>query len=108
MSSQSFVDPTTGHEWTPVWYCGNDADAAIFETASFANKVASMSTVLSWFVCFRHGAVHPGGNDVWYYTQGDKIVPGWETRKAWGYMPAASVHTSTDPFPGIVECTANP
>ena len=44
------------------------------------------------------------GNDVWYYTQGDETLPGWETRQAWGYMAAVDVYTSTDPFPGIGEC----
>jgi hypothetical protein len=76
--------------------------------ANFGTPIGHMNTTLSWFACYRHGQLHPGGNDVWYYTWGDEALPGWEARKAWGYMPAVDVYTSSDPFPGIVECTANP
>jgi hypothetical protein len=107
-SSQSFVDPNTGLTWTPVWYCGNRGGATLFETASHATPIGRMNTPTSWFVCYRRGEPHQGGNDVWYYTQGDESLPGWESRKAWGYMPAADVYTSVDPFAGIVECTRNP
>jgi hypothetical protein len=107
-SQGSETDPNTGVTWTTLWYCGNDYLAPVFEKASSATQVASMSTTDSWFVCFRHGDPHKGGNDVWYYTQGDHIVPGWEGRKAWGYMPAYSVFTSVDPVVGMVECAADP
>jgi len=79
----------------------------LFEEANGRTPIGVMNSVVSWFVCYRHGEMHRG-NDAWYYTQGDVPAPGWEARRAWGYMPAYSVFVATDPFPGIVECTANP
>jgi hypothetical protein len=104
LSTQSFDDPITGITWTPVWYCGNRGGAPIFETASARTQIGRMRTTMSWFACYRHGDPHTGGNDVWYYTQGDETLPGWESRHAWGYMAAVDVYTSIDPFPGIGEC----
>jgi hypothetical protein len=105
---ETYHDPNTGNVWTPVWYCGNRGRATVYETASSMTPIGTMRSNTSWFVCYRHGELHGGGNDVWYYTQGDDPLPGWESRLVWGYMPAVDVYTSTDPFPGIVECTANP
>ncbi len=105
---ETHSDPNTGNVWTPVWYCGNRGRATVYETASAMTPIGVMQSISSWFVCYRHGEFHGGGNDVWYYTQGDDPLPGWESRLVWGYMPAVDVYTSTDPFPGIVECTANP
>jgi hypothetical protein len=103
-SGGMFTDPNTGVTWTLVWFCGNEYEAPVFAQASTGAEVATMSTVESWFACYRHGEPHQGGNDVWYYTQGDKIQPGWEARKAWGFMPAYAVRTHVDPIPGMVEC----
>lgn len=102
------IDPNTGISWNPVWYCANDRGAALFEGANSGAQIGYMTTIDSWFVCFRHGEVHRGGDDVWYYTQGDGTLPGWESRHAWGYMPSFYVRASTNPSPGIPECTSNP
>jgi hypothetical protein len=107
-STQSFRDPNTGVVWTPVWYCGNRSGAIVFEQANATTPIGTMNTATSWFVCYRHGETHRGKNDVWYYTQGDEPLAGWESRQVWGYMPAVDVYTPVDPFPGIVECAANP
>ena len=40
---------------------------------------------------------HRGGNSVWYWTQGDD-------NGNWGFVPAAVVHTKTDPAPGLIKC----
>jgi len=101
-------DPNTHLSWNPVWYCANDRGAALFEGANSRAQIGYMTTVDSWFVCFRHGEVHRGGDDVWYYTQGDGALPGWEARHAWGYMPSFYVRASPHPSAGIPECTANP
>jgi hypothetical protein len=42
------------------------------------------------------GAVHAGGNDTWYYTQGDVATPGLELGNAWGWMQARYVFTTHD------------
>ncbi len=46
-------------------------------------------TTYSRFECRVEGALHPGDNYTWYWTQGDKYGN-------WGYMPACSLNTSAD------------
>jgi len=55
-----------------------------------------MNSTSSWFVCYVHGQPHAGGNDIWYYTQGDRVTSHPEYH-AWGFMPALYVHTVHDP-----------
>jgi hypothetical protein len=93
-----------GTSWSTVWYCGNDSGAAVYADADGEALVGWMDTTTSWFVCYRRGQQHAGGNDVWYYTQGDRSAPGYEGRQAWGLVPAVSLTTSTDPFEGIPPC----
>jgi len=76
----------------------------MYGDANGYTPVAQMASTNSWFVCYRRGTVHGGGNDVWYYSQGDISVPGMGFRQAWGYMPAVSVHTHIDPWPGVPQC----
>ena len=102
--SESHSDPNTGQSWSAVWYCGNQAGAAMYVGANSSTPVAYMDSTTSWFVCYRHGETHAGGNDVWYYSQGDRAAAGWSGRKAWGFMPAVNVWTTTDPAPGVPEC----
>lgn len=59
--------------------------------------VNRLLTTHSTFLCYWHGAPHSGGNDVWYYTEGDQS-------DAKGFVPASAVNTQTDPAPGLVEC----
>jgi len=93
-----------GRGWKQVWFCGNDANAPVYAEASGAQRVGWMETRRSWFVCFRRGERHAGGDDVWYYTQGDWVERGWEKRHAWGYMPAVHVHARAHPYPGVPAC----
>ena len=44
------------------------------------------------------------GNNVWYYTKGDRMAPGAGAAGNWGFMPAVDVWTSRDPWPGIPRC----
>jgi hypothetical protein len=64
------------------------------------------STTTTWFVCWVHGQQHAGGNDIWYYTVGDRAIAGMEGRSKWGYMPAVDVNTPTgsDPWPTMPTC----
>jgi hypothetical protein len=102
--SENHSDPNTGQSWTSVWYCGNQAGAAMYLGANDSTPVADMDSTTSWFVCYRRGETHAGGNNVWYYSQGDRSVAGWSGRQAWGYIPAVNVWTTTDPAPEIPEC----
>jgi hypothetical protein len=72
--------------------------------ATELQAVAVMYAARNWFVCYRRGDRHAGGNNVWYYTQGDLSATGWKDRQAWGYMPASALSTSVDPVPGMPEC----
>jgi pimeloyl-ACP methyl ester carboxylesterase len=97
-------DPNTGWTWTTWWVCGNDAGARMYREPNTTTLTAYMDSTSSWFVCWKRGAQHAGGNNVWYYSKGDRSAPGQSGRQAWGYMPAVNVHTSTDPWPGMAEC----
>jgi hypothetical protein len=100
----SVTDPNTGWHWSSYWYCGNAAHATMYGDATMYTPTAYMDSTSSWFVCYRRGDMHGGGNDVWYYSLGDRAVSGQEGRHNWGYMPAVSLTTSTDPWPGLPAC----
>jgi len=101
---QNVTDPNTGWHWSTKWWCGNRGGASLYRDASYDTRTAIMDTTWSWFVCYRRGVTHAGGNNVWYYTVGDRAVAGQEGRRQWGYMPAVDVWTSTDPWPGMPAC----
>jgi hypothetical protein len=103
------TDPNTGWTWSTRWRCGNKGGATLYgdtyrTDAAAQTPTGTMKTTSSWFVCYRRGAVHAGGNNVWYYTKGDVAVSPYQRRSAWGYMPAVNVWTSIDPWPGIPQC----
>src|SRR5262245_20403767 len=100
----SVSDPNTGWSWSSYWWCPNAANAYMYGDATPNTPTARMVSTNSWFVCYRRGWVHAGGNDVWYYSKGDIVEPLRDDRQAWGYMPAASVGTHIDPWPGIPQC----
>ncbi|MEU7123168.1 hypothetical protein [Streptomyces zaomyceticus] len=103
----SHYDAYTGRTWTRDWVCGNRAGAALYGCASFISACSAIGwidTSTSWFVCWGRGAAHSGGNNIWYYTMGDRIAPGRERNHGWGFIPAVDVWTSTDPWPGMTEC----
>jgi serine/threonine-protein kinase len=100
------ADSTTAQVWTAVWYCSNQP-GPIFANASPDREIGVMKTINSWFVCYRRGTRHEGGNDVWYYTQGDEILPGAEAQKGWGYMPASDLLARIHPYPGVPPCATN-
>ncbi|AZM51313.1 hypothetical protein DMA15_00870 [Streptomyces sp. WAC 01529] len=92
-----------GNTFTGDLYCSNAPGDLYGRPAFDAPVTGRLKTTESWFVCYSIGEAHKGGNNIWYYTQGDEAVelPGL---KAWGNMPASSVLTSTDPFPGLPRC----
>ncbi|WP_158708861.1 hypothetical protein [Streptomyces sp. NRRL S-920] len=94
---------TLGNTFTGDLYCANAPGDLYGRPAFDAPVTGRLKTTQSWFVCYSIGEAHKGGNNIWYYTQGDETVnlPGI---KAWGNMPASSVLTSTDPFPGLPPC----
>ncbi|HKE93938.1 MAG TPA: peptidoglycan DD-metalloendopeptidase family protein [Povalibacter sp.] len=97
------TDPTTGWSWSQSWYCGNDSGAAMYAAPNRNSPpVAYMYSNPSWFVCYKVGAQHEGGNNIWYYSLGDDPVG------VWGYMPAVNVYTDTDPWPGMPACPNPP
>ncbi|MEU9585534.1 hypothetical protein [Streptomyces werraensis] len=103
----SHYDAWTGRTWSRDWVCGNRAGAPLYGCASFIAAcpvIGWIDTSSSWFVCWGRGAWHNGGNNVWYYTMGDRVAPGQDVHHAWGFIPAVDVWTSTDPWPGMTEC----
>src|SRR3954447_17357226 len=87
-----------------VLYCGNYAPTPIYQLPSFGREdrgiwrptptVDTLKTSFSYFKCWVRGDQHPGGNQIWYYTNGD--VTG-----RYGYVPASRVFTPHDPYPGV-------
>ncbi|WP_327088468.1 hypothetical protein OIE66_40155 [Nonomuraea sp. NBC_01738] len=86
--------------------CGNTAPAKIYSKADWGSPhpedppprvVDTLRSNPSWFKCYVRGDHHSGGNNVWYYTVGD------DSNK-WGYVPAYSLYTNPDPFPGVRRC----
>ena len=81
-------------------YCGNDAPTNIYSAPAISSSVVdTLESNPSSFKCYVYGEQHSGGNNVWYYTNGD-------VTSAWGYVPAAAVWTPTgsDPFAGVDAC----
>jgi hypothetical protein len=83
-------------------YCGNKANVPVYRGAGFDWPVSgTLVSTYSWFQCYLYGAQHAGGNNIWYYTKGDRPQNGYD---GWGYVPAVDVYTSTDPAPGLNLC----
>ncbi|MBF6056064.1 hypothetical protein GO002_29980 [Streptomyces eurocidicus] len=78
-------------------YCGNRAGARGYADRSYRSATrGTLVGTFSWFACWGHGDPHPGGNDIWYWTQLDN--------GAWGNVPAVDVNTGQDPAPGLRAC----
>jgi hypothetical protein len=97
-------DSVTGNFWFPVYYCHNDKGDPVFDKAGVSAQISSMQSEDTWFVCYKHGEPHKGGNDIWYYTLGDGWLEGWKERLGWGYMAAYDVESGVHPVPGMREC----
>jgi hypothetical protein len=79
-------------------YCGNYANAALHEHRRFDSPIVDyVRTTFSVFRCWGHGESHSGGNDIWYWTNGDY-------HGKWGNMAASEVFTSQDPPAGMDQC----
>jgi hypothetical protein len=104
-SSANITDSNTKWNFTTKWTCETAYGAPLYAAANTNVQTAIMySTTTTWLLCYRRGAVHGGGNNVWYYTQGDAVAGGQGHRNMWGYMPAQYVYINTDPWPGMAQC----
>jgi hypothetical protein len=93
-------DTRLGRTWTGVYMCPN-VTTLVYERPEVAGKpISRLRTNPSWFACWTRGEEHAGGNDVWYYTQGDDTLSR-PTLEAWGFVPAASVGGRAHPDPGV-------
>jgi hypothetical protein len=93
-----------GNHWSTGWICGNRSGASLYLWPDRVRKVSTLLSNPSWFVCYMHGAWHTGGNDVYYYTKGDRTAPGAGAAGNWGFVPAVDVWTSIDPWPFMHRC----
>jgi hypothetical protein len=77
-------------------HCANGA-SDLRSAPFFSSPVVSkLTSTYSYFNCWTRGDAHSGGNDVWYYTDGDD--------GGHGYLPAQRVYTPQDPMPGMYHC----
>jgi hypothetical protein len=93
-----------GRIYTVDFVCPNDPNATLVSMSDFTTKVADMETTSSWFLCWTRRPAADGGDNVFYYTQGDTITPGAERWVAWGFLSADQVHTAVHPVPGMPRC----
>ncbi|MCH0541891.1 hypothetical protein I3F58_20425 [Streptomyces sp. MUM 203J] len=103
MSGPTHLADHTGNTYTKDLYCENSPGKLYGRPSYTAPVTGLLHTTTSWFTCWTMGEPHPGGNNVWYYTQGDETVqlPSIEAR---GAIPANHVWTDEDPFPGLPRC----
>ncbi|WP_221352154.1 hypothetical protein [Streptomyces beigongshangae] len=79
-------------------YCSNVAHTPMYEHRSYSSRrVEYLETPWSTFNCWGYGDQHSGGNDIWYWAQGDVVGD-------WGNVPASVVFTPYDPPAGMDQC----
>ncbi|MBI3898235.1 MAG: hypothetical protein HY308_08055 [Gammaproteobacteria bacterium] len=78
------------------WYCPNTPHTYVYQRYDDENlqPVGILDSNPSWFTCKTHIREHEGHNDVWYLTQGDRTLSGWENFEAWGWVPASAIGTT--------------
>ncbi|NVI91383.1 hypothetical protein [Actinomadura sp. BRA 177] len=96
----SIEDLRMKRTWPSLFQCPNRPRVGVYEKAAFGTEVAVLETDPSWFICWTRGQAHPGGNDVWYYTQGDRATGRPELHR-WGYVPASEVRVGEAPDPAV-------
>ncbi len=94
----------TGMKWDADILCDNAPGDVRLQSFTGSPVVGRMVTTRSWFVCWKVGDPHAGGNNIWYYTQADEVVSR-PTAQGWGYMPAVMLETTEDPVPGLPKCS---
>ncbi|GAA2607825.1 hypothetical protein SMC26_17705 [Actinomadura fulvescens] len=93
--------------WKHVFQCSNKPASPLYEHPRADVHVGVMETRRSWFACWVRGERHAGGNDIWYYTQGDRMTAKTEL-EGWGFMPASHVLAPEHPDPAVTrECSFN-
>ncbi|MEU5876975.1 hypothetical protein [Spirillospora sp. NPDC047279] len=96
------TDPRHRRLWKQVFRCANLPDSPLFEEPrSTSTQVGHMESIRSWFVCWIRGERHSGGNDIWYYSQGDEVSAKPE-HEGWGFMPASRLLSTRHPNPGVL------
>jgi hypothetical protein len=79
-------------------YCSNVRHTPMYEHRSYNSAVVEyLESSFSYFECWGYGDTHAGGNNVWYWTQGDVVAH-------WGNVPASVVWTPYDPPAGMKQC----
>jgi serine/threonine protein kinase len=97
-------DPNSNESF-PEYVC-QSLPSPLYASADGQLVVAQLTSRKSWFACYRRGARTPAGGDIWYYTQGDKVVPAYRGRHSWGFVPADVVLATSHPILGMVSCPA--
>ncbi|MFF0312828.1 hypothetical protein ACFYSC_35860 [Streptosporangium sp. NPDC004379] len=99
------TDP--GHErdvWTRDFVCPNLPNTPLYLTVDGTERIGTLETQRSWFVCWELGRVQGGEATIWYYTQGDRSEPGSERWEGWGFARAERVDVSAHPPPNMPRC----
>ncbi|WP_207939122.1 hypothetical protein, partial [Actinomadura darangshiensis] len=98
--SGTIEDSRMKRSWDHLFQCPNRPRVAVYQEAGFGTEIAVLETDPSWFICWTRGRPHSGGNDIWYYTQGDRATRMPELN-GWGYVPASDLKVEDAPDPAI-------
>jgi hypothetical protein len=94
------ADARLGRVWTGVYECPNTPAVDVYEHPRPGVVVGELVSNPSWFICWIKGERHEGGNDIWYYTQGDHTAAKKEL-EAWGFVPGYLLRVEVHPDPGV-------
>lgn len=98
-------DARLKRKWDGVFLCENDRSLMYRWPTVDGMPTAVLRTSPSWFICWTRGQ-EVGGDDVWYYTQGDDPLTDPPIPSTWGFLPASSVHSAAHPAAGLTrQCT---
>lgn len=93
-------DARLKRDWDGVFICDNKR-ALVYRWASVDGMpTALLRTNPSWLICWTRGQ-EVGGEDVWYYTQGDDALTDPPIPSTWGFIPASDVLVPEHPAPGV-------
>lgn len=92
------------YAWIRDFMCANRPETPLYLTVDGRERIGTLETQRSWFVCWELGRVQGGEATVWYYTQGDRTEPGGERWEGWGFAEAEHVDVSAHPPPNMPRC----
>jgi hypothetical protein len=98
-------DPRTAIVWKRIFWCPTAGGAIVYLNVSSGKPIDFMDNSKSiWVVCWVRGQ----NSRVWYYTQGDRPLPGDGTSlDGWGFIHADALLVRHQPDPAVLACPSS-